>query len=188
MDLMHLSVLKDPDLFVKLFTGKLNCFEPDDQSTWNWAVFYQNPALWTVHGETVFRCIPYLPSSFGRAPRDPTKRINSGYKVWEYQQYIYGLGLTLFHHILPRQYWINFCKLVAGIRILQCHCITHPDILKGHALLEEFVQEYEMMYYQHMESQIHFVWQLIHMLTISLLKLYKLGLSCVTHNGHWRLL
>ena len=54
MDLMHLSVLNDPDLFVKLFTGKLNCFQPDDQSTWDWAVFYQNQDLWNVHGETVF--------------------------------------------------------------------------------------------------------------------------------------
>ena len=165
MDLMHLSVLNDPDLFVKLFTGKLDCFEPDDRSTWDWAVFHQNPALWTVHGETVFRCIPYLPSSFGRAPRDPAKRINSGYKAWEYQQYIYGLGPTLFRHILPRRYWINFCKLVASIRILQRHRINRLDILKAHVLLEDFVQEYETLYYQRMESRIHFVQQSIHMLT-----------------------
>jgi hypothetical protein len=137
MDLMHLSVLNDPDLFVKLFTGKLDCYEPDDRSTWDWSVFYQNQDLWNAHGETVFRCIPYLPSSFGRVPRDPAKKINSGYKAWEYQQYIYGLGPTLFHHILPRQYWINFCKLVAGICILQCHRISRPDILKGHTLLED---------------------------------------------------
>ena len=71
----------------------------------------------------------------------------------------------LFRHILPRQYWINFCKLVAGICILQHHCITCPDILKGHALLEDFVQEYETLYYQCMESRIHFIQQSIHMLT-----------------------
>jgi hypothetical protein len=165
MDLMHLSVLNDPDLFVKLFTGKLDCYEPDDCSSWDWAIFYQNQALWNAHGETIFRCIPYLPLSFGRAPRDPAKKINSGYKAWEYQQYIYGLGPTLFRHILPRRYWTNFCKLMAGIRLLQRHRINHPDILKGHALLEDFVQEFEALYYQHMESRIHFVWQSIHMLT-----------------------
>ena len=181
MDLMHLSVLNDPDLFVKLFTGKLNCFQPDDQSTWDWAVFYQNQDLWNVHGETVFWCIPYLPSSFGRAPRDPAKKINSGYKAWEYWQYIYGLGPMLFCHILPRQYWINFCKLVAGICILQHHCITCPDILKGHALLEDFVQEYETLYYQCMESWIHFIQQSIHMLThIALETLWAGPLSCYT--------
>jgi hypothetical protein len=165
MDLMHLSVLNDPNLFVKLFTGKLDCYEPNDRSTWDWAIFHQNQALWNVHGETIFRCIPFLPSSFGQAPRDPAKKINSGYKAWEYQQYIYGLGPTMFRHILPRRYWVNFCKLVARIHILQCHHISHPDILKGHALLEDFVQEFKMLYYQHMESQIHFVRQSIHMLT-----------------------
>jgi hypothetical protein len=30
MDIMHLSALNDPDLFIKLFTGKIDCYEPDD--------------------------------------------------------------------------------------------------------------------------------------------------------------
>lgn len=152
MDLMHLSVLNNPDLFIKLFTGKLDCYEPDDRSTWDWAVFYQNQALWNAHGETITMAVPYLPSSFGRAPRDPAKKINSGYKAWEYQQYVYGLGPTMFRHILPRQYWVNFCKLVAGIRILQRHHINRPDLLKGHAILEDFVEEFETLYYRRMES------------------------------------
>ena len=42
MDIMHLTVLNDPDLFIKLFTGRLNVYEPDDRSTWDWAVFYRN--------------------------------------------------------------------------------------------------------------------------------------------------
>jgi hypothetical protein len=81
MDMMHLSVLNDPDLFVKLFTGKLDCYEPDDKSTWDWAVFYRNSDLWNAHGETVARAVPYIPSSFGHVPRDPAKKINSGYKA-----------------------------------------------------------------------------------------------------------
>ncbi|KAH9165645.1 hypothetical protein EDB89DRAFT_1858108 [Lactarius sanguifluus] len=68
MDIMHLSVLNDPDLFIKLFTGKLNCYAPDDRSSWDWAVFYRNQALWTGHGETVTRAVPYMPSSFRWAP------------------------------------------------------------------------------------------------------------------------
>lgn len=95
MDIMHLTVLNEPDLFLKLFTGKLDVYEPDDHDTWDWAVFYKNNALWTSHGETVTLAVPYIPSSFGRAPRDPAKKINSGYKAWEYQQYFYGLGPTL---------------------------------------------------------------------------------------------
>ena len=29
-------------------------------------------------------------------PQDPAKKLNTGYKAWEFQQYIYGLGPTLF--------------------------------------------------------------------------------------------
>ena len=165
MDIMHLTVLNDPDLFLKLFTGRLNVYKPDDKSTWDWAVFYKNDTLWKSHGETVVRAVPFIPSSFRRAPRDPAKKLNTGYKAWEFQQYIYGLGPTLLRHLLPCKYWLNFCKLVAGVRILQCHSIAHSDLLRGHSLLTEFAREYEDLYYQRMEARIHFVRQSIHLLT-----------------------
>lgn len=165
MDIMHLTTLNDPDLLVKLFTGKMDVYEPDDRSTWDWAVFYRNKRLWEGHGETVAQATPFIPSSFGRAPRDPAKKINSGYKAWEYQLYVYGLGPTLFRHVLPRKYWLNFCKLVSGIRLLQRHTITRSELIKGHARLLEFVQEYEALYYQRMEARIHFVRQSVHLLT-----------------------
>ena len=59
----------------------------------------------------------------------------------------------------------NFCKLVAGVRILQRHAIPWDDLLKGHNLLVEFAREYEELYYQRMEARIHFVRQSIHLLT-----------------------
>ncbi|KAH9171265.1 hypothetical protein EDB89DRAFT_1852551, partial [Lactarius sanguifluus] len=68
MDIMHLTTLNDSNLFLKLFTGKLNVFVPDDKLTWDWAIFYKNNTLWNVHRETVVRAMPFLPSSFGRAP------------------------------------------------------------------------------------------------------------------------
>ena len=68
MDIMHLSVLNEPDLFLKLFTGKLDVYEPDDRKKWDWAIFYCRPRLWSAHGETVPMSVPYIPSSFGRAP------------------------------------------------------------------------------------------------------------------------
>lgn len=156
-DIMHLTVLNDPDLLLKLFTGKLDICEPDRRETWDWAVFYWKPALWKAHGETVTRAVPYLPSSFGHAPWDPSKKLNSGYKAWEFQQYIYGLSPMLFCHILPQKYWLNFCKLVAGIHTLQRHSIAYQDMLWAHKLLVDFVTEFEELYYQHMESHIHFV-------------------------------
>ena len=179
MDIMHLTVLNDPDLLLKLFLGKLDVYDPDDRENWDWAVFYRNPALWSAHGETVTRAVPFLPSSFGRAPRDPAKKLNSGYKAWEFQQYLYGLGPALFRHLLPEKYWINFCKLVSGIRILQRHCITHEDLMQGHELLMEFIREFEELYYQRMESRIHFIRQSVHLLSHIAPETLRLGpLSC----------
>ena len=165
MDIMHLSALNDPDLFMKLFTGKLDVYEPDDRETWDWAIFYKDNKLWNAHGSTIPLAVPFIPSSFGRAPRDPAKKMNSGYKAWEYQQYLFGLGPTLFRSLLPQKYWLNFCKLVSGIRILQCHHISREDLVRGHQILMEFVYEFEDLYYQRKASRIHFVRQSIHMLT-----------------------
>lgn len=39
MDIMHLSILNDPDPFIKLFTRKLDVYEPDDRVDWDWAIF-----------------------------------------------------------------------------------------------------------------------------------------------------
>ena len=68
MDIMHLSVLNDPDLFIKLFTGKLDVYEPDDRADWDWAIFHRKPKFWSAHGQTVPNSVPFIPSSFGRAP------------------------------------------------------------------------------------------------------------------------
>ncbi len=165
LDIMHLSVLNHPDLFMKLFTGKLDVYDSDDRLNWDWAVFYQNNTLWEGHGKSVAMCSSYIPSSFGRTPRNPALKINSGYKAWEYQLYFYGLGPVLFRHILPYKYWVNFCKLVSGIRLLQRHSMTHEDIIQGNNILIDFVHEFETLYYQWMESRIHFVHQSIHLLT-----------------------
>ena len=84
MDIMHLSVLNDLDLILKLFLGKLDVYDPDDRENWDWAIFYRKLALWNAHGETVAKAVPFLPSSFGRAPRDLAKKLNTGYKAWEF--------------------------------------------------------------------------------------------------------
>ena len=176
MDIMHLTVLNDPDLFIKLFTGRLNVYEPDDRLTWDWAVFYRNDTLWKAHGKTVVRAVPFILSSFRRAPRDPARKLNTGYKAWEFQQYMYSLGPTLFRHILPHKYWLNFCRLVAGVRILQRHTISYNDLLMGHSFLVKFVWEFEDLYYQRMEACLHFICQSIHLLTHMGPETFRIGL------------
>ena len=165
MDIMHLTVLNDPDLFIKLFTGKLDVYPPDNRDDWEWAVFYRRSLVWNKHGETVPRAVPYIPSSFSRAPWDPSKKLNSGFKAWEFQIYFYGLCPSLLRHFLPQKYWRNFCKLVAGVRILQHPRISKEELILGHNLLLAFAHEFEDLYYQHKASHIHFIQQSIHLLT-----------------------
>ena len=164
MDIMHLSVLNDPDLLLGLWRGTIDCYKPDNQLTWDWATLSKQK-IWISHGDTVVTWVVFIPSSFGCAPRNPAKKINSGYKAWEFEIYIYGIGPTLFRHILPAPYWRNFCKLVTGIWILQRHVIAREDLHRAHQLLCEFAQEFEDLYSRSMEARIHFVRHSIHLLT-----------------------
>ena len=164
MDLMHLSVLNDPDLLLGLWRGTIKHYQPDNVSTWDWAVL-KDQKRWKAHGETIKAAVPFIPSSFGRAPRNPAEKINSGYKAWEFQLYIYGLGPVLLRHILPQHYWEHYCKLVAGIQILQHPIITPQGLKDGDKILKNFVKDFEALYYQRKESRIHFVRHSIHLLT-----------------------
>jgi hypothetical protein len=121
--------------------------------------------VWQAHGKSVAMATPYIPSFFGRAPRNPAEKINSGYKAWKFQLYLIGLGPALFRHVLPKEYWINYCKYVSGIQILQRWVVSPDDLQRGHRLLCEFVQEFEQLYYQCRPERLHFVRQSIHLLT-----------------------
>ncbi|KAG6839700.1 hypothetical protein C0991_012488, partial [Blastosporella zonata] len=163
-DIMHLVNLNDPDLLLGLWQKTLKCYPPDNHDNWDWGVL-KSPTIWKAHGETIEQAVPFIPSTFGRAPRNPAEKINSGYKAWEFQLYIFGLGPTLLRHILPRQYWLNYCKLVSGVCILQQHSISHVDLKRGSKLLNNFCIEFENLYYQRQVSRLHFVRHSIHLLT-----------------------
>jgi hypothetical protein len=74
--------------------------------------------------------------------------MNSEYKTWEYQQYLFGLRPMLFQSLSPVKYWLNFCKLVSGVHLLQWHCILHKELIQGHQTLMDFVCEFKDLYYQ----------------------------------------
>ncbi len=177
LDIMHLVNLNDPDLLLGLWRGTVKVYPPDNMELWNWHVLVGN--VWQAHGKTVALATPFIPSSFGRAPRNPAEKINSGYKAWEFQIYLIGLGPALLRHILPREFWLNYCKYVSGIRILQQWVISMDDLRRGHKLLCEFAQEFEQLYYQRRAERIHFVRQSIHLLTHLAPETIRVGpLSC----------
>ena len=102
-NIMHLVSLNIPELLINLWRGTIDCDKEDNRGTWDWAVLRDK--TWKTHGKAVASMMPYLPGSFDRPPHNPTKKINSGYKAWEYLMYIFGLGPGLFYDILPWKYW-----------------------------------------------------------------------------------
>ena len=177
LDIMHLINLNNPDLLLGLWRGTIKIYPPDRIELWNWRVLIGN--VWQAHGKTVALATQFIPSSFGRAPRNPAEKINSGYKAWEFQIYLIGLGPALFRHILPQEYWLNYCKYVSGVRILQKWVISPDDLKQGHKLLCEFTREFEELYYQRRADRIHFIRQRIHLLTHIASETIRLGpLSC----------
>jgi hypothetical protein len=107
---------------------------------------------------------PYLPSSFGRVPRNSAEKVNSGYKAWEFLIYLFGLGPALFRSILPERYWLTFCKLTHGIQLLYQLKLSPEHVKEGNRLLCEFHKEFEDLYVQRCPEQIHFLRHSIHLL------------------------
>ena len=162
LDLMHLASLNLTDLLINLWRGMLDCEKPDDKASWDWAVLKGD--IWKEHGMIVAKATPYLPGSFDRPPRNPAEKISSGYKAWEFLMYIYGLGPGLFYRILPEKYWRHFCKLVIAMRLLHQRSITRDQLQKAHAFILDFVEDFELFYYQRKIERLHFCRPCLHTL------------------------
>lgn len=172
-DLMHLVSLNLTDLFIKLWRGTLDCEPSDDRETWDWVVLKGD--IWKFHGKAVADTTPYLPGSFDRPPRNPAEKISSGYKAWEYLTYIFVLAPALLRGILPDKYWQHFCKLVKAIRLLHQRRITREQLYHAHQLLVQFVEEFELLYYQRRADRIHFCRPSVHALLHIAPEIVRLG-------------
>jgi hypothetical protein len=162
-DLIHLLALNTPDLLIGLWRGTIDCDVMDNKASWDWAVL--KGQVWKVHGDAVADCTPYLPGSFDRPPRNPTLKISSGYKAWEFLMYLYGLGPALLFVILPERYWRSFCKLVFAVRLLYQRSITKKQLQDTHSALMDYTTEFKTLYCQRHPSRIHFCRQSVHALS-----------------------
>ncbi|KAH7903077.1 hypothetical protein BJ138DRAFT_1138795 [Hygrophoropsis aurantiaca] len=157
---MHLAAINIADELIPLWRGLFKCDATDDKDNWDWAVL--KGAVWKDHGRAVAAATKYLPGSFDRPPRNPAEKINSGYKAWEYLLYLFGLGPVLLYGILPEKYWIHFCKLVRGIRLMQQHNIRSEELVEAHTMLTEFELDFELEYYQRRTDRMHFMRPWLH--------------------------
>jgi hypothetical protein len=152
-------------------------------NAWDWAVLQGE--IWKKHGQAVAAATPYLPGSFDRPPHNPAEKINSGYKAWEFLMYVFGLGPGLFYNVLPEKYWINFCKLIYGMCVLSQHSITSTDLCKAHKVLNDFCDEFELLYYQRRVDRLHFIRPVLHTLRHLALEVQRVGpLAC---SSQWTL-
>ncbi|KJA14867.1 hypothetical protein HYPSUDRAFT_149831 [Hypholoma sublateritium FD-334 SS-4] len=161
-DLMHLIKINLGDLLLPLWRGTLRCDPTDNKATWDWAILTGD--TWIAHGNYVASTTKYFPSSFHRPPRNPAEKINSGYKATEWYLYLFGLGPGLFRTLLPKKYWRHFCKLVHGVKAIMQRKITGKQLREAHSFLCQFVEEFELLYYQWRTDRLHFCRPSLHSL------------------------
>ena len=162
-DIMHQPVINLTGLMFDLWCGREACHKGDRDSVWDLAVLKGD--VWRTHGKAVADAASYFPRSFDRTPRNPAEKLSSGCKAWELLLYFYGLGPGLFYGVLPQKYYLHYCKLVVGIRIIYQRRIARPQLKHAHKLLFEWVLEFELLYYQRKIERLHFVQQCVHSLT-----------------------
>jgi hypothetical protein len=162
-DLMHQPLINLAHLLLDLWCARSKARDQDPSSVWPWAVLTGN--TWKTHGNIVEQAARYLPTSFGRTPRNPALKISSGYKAWELLYYIYGEGPGVFYNILPEEYYSHFCRLVRAIRIIHQFTISPEELSIAHGLLLQWVLDFEILYCQRDQNRLHFVRQCVHSLT-----------------------
>lgn len=171
-DIMHL-ILNLGELLIPLWRGTFERSPSDSRNTWYWAVLTDE--TWEQHGRDVANATAYLPSSFGRAPRNPAEKINSGYKQWEYLIYLVGLCPGLLYKVLPDRIWQSFCKLARAMRMTYQYRTPHDQVAHMNKLFLEFMVEFEAMYYRRQPDRVHFVRQSIHVLCHTASELQRIG-------------
>ena len=157
VDLMHLNGNNLPLHLLNLWRGKVNIIGPRPAFQ-----VLDNEAMWMEHGALVASMAPFFPASFGRTPRNPKKKINTGYKAIEWINYFWVLGPAVFRLVLPHEFWIHFCKIVSGSRIIHQQKITAVELGHAHGLLLEWVKDFEKIYCNRDLHCIHLVLPCVH--------------------------
>ena len=159
-DIMHLAG-NISNLLVSLWRGTIDHAADDDPADWPWVVL-SDEDVWRAHGKAVEHAGHHLPSLYDRKPCNIAEKINTQYKTWEFQLYIFGLAPILLYNVLPTEYWANYCKLVRGFQIMCQSALSKEELLDAHALLCSWEHEFELIYYRLQESRIHFIWPCMH--------------------------
>lgn len=162
LDLMHLVSLNIPSHLVSIWRNSSELKLTYKNETKPDFIILDDNEIWQEHGKAVVCTHPHFPDSFDRLPRDPSKKINSGYKAIEWMNYFWVLGPALFRTVLPGYLWQHYCKLVCGIRLLHQRSITEEELKRAHNLLTEWEINFELFYYQRWANRLHLIRPCLH--------------------------
>ncbi|KAJ3001526.1 hypothetical protein NUW54_g6368 [Trametes sanguinea] len=160
-DLMHLTWLNIPDLYLSLWRGTIKGSTQSDPKSWDCAILALEEK-WVAHGRRVERAMPYLPGFFDRPPRNIAEKVNSGYKATEYKTWFFNYAPAMLRHELPRAYWEQLCELVRGLTIIFAENILPEELVESKQLLSAAVQHYEALYYARDPDRLHVVRPCVH--------------------------
>ncbi|KAL7279560.1 hypothetical protein ACG7TL_005959 [Trametes sanguinea] len=179
-DLMHLSWLNIPELYLGLWRGSIKGSTQSNPKSWECAI-WANEEKWIAHGRSVERAIPYLPGFFDRPPRNIAEKVNSGYKATEYKTWFYNYAPAMLRRKLPPAYWEQLCELVRGLTLVYAQTIQPEELVESKILLSAAVDHHERLYYARDPDRLHVVRPCIHSVWHAPDMIVLLGaLICVT--------
>jgi hypothetical protein len=160
-DIMHLDGSNIPELRFGLWRGTLKeRASSDPPKDWPWRVLVDD--VWETFGQRLEDAKRYLPGSFERAPRNIAKKINSGYKAWEYIMALYGCAPGYLMDVLPEPYYLQFVKEVFAVRRKGSRVIPVNQVKDLHVAAVLAHREFEEHYYQRRPERISFCRQSLH--------------------------
>jgi hypothetical protein len=173
-DWMHLPGIIVLAEIIPLLRGTLKCDPSDDKGLWAWAQYLADEHNWQESGRRIAALTPYFPSSFGRAPRNPAKSLNTGYKAIEGIHYLFGAGPMEFRR-LELEDWRNICRLVRIYDILDKDKIISEKLLEllDHVLVWQ--PEFEARFVQKHPGRVHFVRPWVHTILHMVTEVTRVG-------------
>jgi hypothetical protein len=160
-DIMHLDGSNIPELRFGLWRGTLKERSASDSpKDWPWRVLVDD--VWDAFSERLENARRFLPGSFERAPCNVAKKINSGYKAWEFIMVLYGCGSGYLMDVLPQPYYTQYVREVFAVRRKGARIIPVHQVQELHVAAAEAHREFEDVYYQWWPERISFCRQSLH--------------------------
>ena len=170
VDLMHLNSNNLPLHLLNLWHGKVNIIRPKPAFQ-----VLDNKATWMKHGALIALMASFFLASFGCTPRNPKEKIITGYKAIKWINYFCVLGPAVLCLVLLHVFWIHFCKIVCGSRVIHQQKTTAVELEHAHGLLLDWVKDFETIYCNQDLHCIHLVLPCVHTTVYLATKTARLG-------------